>query len=75
MRASPITKLSITCMDCGTKISCKIPESLSTEFNCPLCGSTLFGNFHQALLSALAYNKAVADIMHCQQEYGVEFDG
>ena len=75
MEAKLITKLSITCMDCGTKVSCKMPTRLMTEFNCPLCGGSLYGNFEHALKSALAYNKAVTDIMQCQQECGVEFDG
>lgn len=74
MTVSSITKLSITCKNCGTKITCKLPTVPSTEFNCPLCGSSIFNSFHQALLSALAYNKAVADILQIQQEHGVEFE-
>lgn len=75
MKAILITGLSVPCGKCGAKISCAMPSRPVAECICPLCGETMYARFDHALKSALAYNKAVTDVMQCQQEYMVEFDG
>lgn len=74
MEARFITGLSALCGKCEAKISCKLPSRPVSECVCPLCGEAMYARFDHALKAALVYNKAVADVMQCQQEYMVEFD-
>ena len=74
MRPTQINKVTISCEECGTTISCKIPTQLVKDFDCPVCGTSLFSKAHSALKAALGYNRALAELMECQQGCGVEFD-
>ena len=73
MKTSLITKLKVRCSDCDSTITFNIAARPLTEFRCPVCGESLYGNVDHALRTALSYNKAVTETMQCQQEYGVEF--
>lgn len=73
MKTNLITKMTVRCAECDTTISFRIASRPVTEFNCPVCGESLYGNVDHAIRTALAFNKAVTETMQCQQEYGVEF--
>lgn len=65
MRPNQINKVTISCDDCGTTISCKIPTPPLKAFDCPVCGQSLFQAVHSALKAALGYNRALAELMEC----------
>ena len=73
MNTRPIKRMTISCAQCDTTISFNLPARPMTEFVCPVCGETLFSGVSQALRTALAYNKAVAEVLQCQQEAAVTF--
>ena len=65
MNAKLVSGITIICPDCDTSITCKITSRFGKDFICPVCGLSLNANFEHALKSAIAYNKAVLELVEC----------
>ncbi len=73
MQFKAISKITIKCEGCGTTISCNPNVQNGDSFICPGCNNELNARFENARMTALKYNKVIAELQESQAANKVEY--